>query len=118
MPLFRAYADPSVLTDDVIRLYLAPLLSSPQRIAAFQNYWLAFDNTQTIAIHAALKTLQVPTLIVWGLDDFFFDRKWAHWLNRAIPGARWVVGSRTRGCSLPRIALTYCPSTCSSSGTN
>jgi pimeloyl-ACP methyl ester carboxylesterase len=91
VPLFRAYADPSVLTDEIIRLYLNPLLSSPQRIEAFQNYWLAFDNAQTVSIHAALKTLQVPTLIVWGLDDYFFDRKWAHWLKNTIPGARRVV---------------------------
>ena len=91
VPLFRAYADPSVLTDEIIRLYLQAPLSSPQRIEAFQNYWLAFDNTQTVAVHAALKTLGVPTLIVWGLDDFFFDRKWAHWLKNTIPGARRVV---------------------------
>jgi pimeloyl-ACP methyl ester carboxylesterase len=91
VPLLRAYADPSVLTADVIRLYLQPMLSSPQRVEAFQNYWLAFDNAQTVAIHAALKTLRVPTLIVWGLDDFFFDRKWAHWLKDTIPGARRVV---------------------------
>lgn len=91
VPLFRAYADPSVLTDEIIRLYLHPLLSSPQRIEAFQNYWLSFDNTQTVAIHAALKTLLVPALIVWGLDDFFFDRKWAYWLKNTIPGARRVV---------------------------
>jgi pimeloyl-ACP methyl ester carboxylesterase len=91
VPLFRAYADPSVLTDEIIRLYIHPLLSSPQRIEAFRNYWLTFDNTQTVAIHASLKTLQVPTLIVWGLDDFFFDRKWAHWLKNTIPGARRVV---------------------------
>jgi pimeloyl-ACP methyl ester carboxylesterase len=91
VPLFRAYADPSVLTPDVIRLYLAPLLSSPQRIAAFQRYWLAFDNRQTTAIHSQLKELQVPTLIVWALDDFFFDVKWAYWLKDTIPGARRVV---------------------------
>lgn len=89
--LFRAYADPSVLTDDVIRLYLQPLLSSPQRIEAFQNYWLSFDCRHTVAIHSALQMLQVPTLIVWGLDDFFFDRKWAYWLKDTIPGARRVV---------------------------
>jgi pimeloyl-ACP methyl ester carboxylesterase len=91
VPLLRAYADPNVLTADVIRLYLQPMLSSPQRVEAFQNYWLAFDNAQTVAIHAALKTLRVPTLIVWGLDDFFFDRKWAYWLKDTIPGARRVV---------------------------
>jgi pimeloyl-ACP methyl ester carboxylesterase len=33
----------------------------------------------------------VPTLIVWALDDFFFDVKWAYWLKDTIPGARRVV---------------------------
>ena len=91
VPLFRSYADPTVLTDDLIRLYLQPLLSSPQRIDAFQRYWLGFDNAQTLAIHGALKTLQVPTLIVWGLKDIFFDKKWAYWLKDTIPGAKDVI---------------------------
>jgi pimeloyl-ACP methyl ester carboxylesterase len=90
-PLFRSYADPSVLTDENIRLYLKPLLSSPQRIDAFQRYWLGFDNKHTVAIHSALKKLDVPTLIVWGLKDIFFDKKWAYWLKDTIPGARPVV---------------------------
>jgi pimeloyl-ACP methyl ester carboxylesterase len=75
----------------VIRLDLAPLLSSPQRIDAFQRYWLGFDSAQTVAVHAALRTLQAPTLIVWGLEDFFFDLKWAYWLKDTIPGAKRVV---------------------------
>jgi pimeloyl-ACP methyl ester carboxylesterase len=91
VPLFRSYADPSVLTDEVIRLYLQPLLSSQPRIEAFQRYWLGFDNTHTVAIHSALKALQVPTLIVWGLKDIFFDKKWAYWLKDTIPGARRVI---------------------------
>jgi pimeloyl-ACP methyl ester carboxylesterase len=91
VPLFRSYTDTSVLTDEVIRLYLQPLLSSQQRIEAFQRYWLGFDNTHTVAIHSALKALQVPTLIVWGLKDIFFDKKWAYWLKDTIPGARRVV---------------------------
>jgi len=91
VPLLRSYSDPSVLTDDVIRLYLEPLLSSPQRIDAFGRYWLGFDNKHTLAIHDALKRLDVPTLIVWGLQDFFFDKKWAYWLRDTIPGAGEVV---------------------------
>ena len=91
VPLFRCYTDPSVLTDEVIRLYLAPLLSSPERIDAFGRYFLGFDSTHTTAIEPALKTLHAPTLIVWALDDFFFDRKWAYWLKDTIPGARRVV---------------------------
>lgn len=91
VPLFRSYAAPSLLTDEVIRLYLQPPFSSPQRIAAFARYWLGFDNTHTVAIHDALKRLAVPTLIVWGLQDIFFDKKWACWLRDTIPGARKVV---------------------------
>jgi pimeloyl-ACP methyl ester carboxylesterase len=44
-----------------------------------------------LAIHGALKTLQVPTLIVWALKDFFFEVKWAYWLKDTIPGAKRVV---------------------------
>jgi pimeloyl-ACP methyl ester carboxylesterase len=91
VPLFRSYADPSILTDDLIRLYLQPLLSSPERIDAFARYWLGFDNRHTVAIHDRLKKLEVPTLIVWGLKDIFFDVKWARWLKDTIPGARRVV---------------------------
>lgn len=91
VPLFRCYADPGILTDELIRLYLEPPLSSPQRVDAFQRYWLGFDNTHTVSLHAALKRLQVPTLIVWGLDDVFFDVKWAYWLKDTIPGATRVI---------------------------
>jgi pimeloyl-ACP methyl ester carboxylesterase len=91
VPMFRSFSDPGVLTDAIIRLYLAPLLSSPQRIAAFERYWLAFDNAQTIAIHESLTRLKAPTLIVWGLADIFFDVKWAYWLKDTIPGATRVI---------------------------
>ena len=91
VPLFRSYADPTVLSNEVIRLYLEPLLASKQRIQAFERYWLGFDNRQTVSIHAALQALAVPTLIVWGLQDIFFDRKWAYWLKDTIPGAKRVI---------------------------
>jgi pimeloyl-ACP methyl ester carboxylesterase len=91
VPLFRSYADPGILTDEIIRLYLQPLLSSQQRIEAFQRYWLGFDNAQTVAIEPALRRLNVPTLIVWGLADIFFDKKWAYWLEETIPGAERVI---------------------------
>ena len=90
-PMFRGYTDPGVLTDEIIRLYLQPLLSSQQRIEAFQRYWMGFDNVHTVAVHDALRTLEVPTLIVWGLKDIFFDKKWAYWLKDTIPGAKRVV---------------------------
>jgi pimeloyl-ACP methyl ester carboxylesterase len=91
VPMFRSFSDPSVLTDEIIWVYLQPLLSSPRRIAAFERYWLAFDNAQTVAIYESLKRLKAPTLIVWGLADIFFDVKWAYWLKDTIPGATRLI---------------------------
>lgn len=82
----RAYAEPRVLTDDVYRAYVDPLRATAQSRDNFHRYWLAFDNAQTVAIEAKLRTLKVPTMVVWALDDGFFDVKWAHWLGRTIPG--------------------------------
>jgi pimeloyl-ACP methyl ester carboxylesterase len=27
-------------------------------------------------------------LIAWGTDDIYFDLKWSHWLEEAIPGTK------------------------------
>ena len=33
----------------------------------------------------------IAQIYVWGLQDFFFDKKWAYWLRDTIPGAQQVV---------------------------
>jgi pimeloyl-ACP methyl ester carboxylesterase len=87
----RGYADPGVLTDEVTRIYLEPVLASEERKSNFHRYWMGFDCAQTVAIEAGLRALHVPTLIVWGLDDIFFELKWAYWLKNTIPGAVGVI---------------------------
>lgn len=87
----RAWADPSVLTDEVLRVYLQPLLATQERRANFHRYWIAFDSAQTVAIEPQLRALRVPTLIVWALNDIFFDVKWARWLVKTIPGVVRLV---------------------------
>jgi pimeloyl-ACP methyl ester carboxylesterase len=85
------YADPSALTDEAVAVYLAPLVATPERIENVRRYWLSFDCAQTVAIEPALRELRVPTLVVWGLADGFFDVRWAHWLRATIPGVVRVV---------------------------
>ena len=87
----RAFADPSVLTDEIVRVYLEPLLASAERRRSFHRYWLGFDPIHTVRIEPRLRALRVPTLIVWALDDIFFELKWAHWLRDAIPGVVRLV---------------------------
>jgi pimeloyl-ACP methyl ester carboxylesterase len=83
-----AYEHPENLSDDTIEKYLYPLVRTEQRTHDFQRFLAAFDHKHTVAIEAQLKTLNVPTLIVWGTDDIYFDVKWSHWLADNIPGTR------------------------------
>jgi pimeloyl-ACP methyl ester carboxylesterase len=87
----RAYADPRVLTDEVYRLYIDPLRATPDTRNNFHRYWIAFDHAQTVAVESKLRQLQVPTLVVWALEDIYFDVKWAYWLKATIPGVVRVV---------------------------
>jgi pimeloyl-ACP methyl ester carboxylesterase len=83
-----AYEHPERLTDDSIDAYLEPLVKTEQRTRDLQRFLAAFDNQHTLAVEPRLKTLQAPTLIVWGTDDVYFDVKWSQWLADTIPGTR------------------------------
>jgi pimeloyl-ACP methyl ester carboxylesterase len=83
-----AYEHPERLSDDSIETYLRPLVRTEQRTIDLQRFLAAFDNRHTLAVEAGLKTLQAPTLIVWGTDDVYFELKWSHWLADNIPGTR------------------------------
>ena len=80
------FADPSLLTEEAVRVYLEPVLSSGERVRQLNEYFLNFDNSQTVAVEDGLRNLDVPTLIVWALDDVFFDIASARWLAATIPG--------------------------------
>ena len=67
---------------------MRPLVRTGQRTRDLQRFLAAFDNAHTGAVEARLKTLTVPTLIVWGTDDVYFDVEWSKWLAETIPGTR------------------------------
>jgi pimeloyl-ACP methyl ester carboxylesterase len=83
-----AYEHPEHVTDESIETYLRPLVRTERRTRDLQRFLAAFDNAHTRAIEARLKTLTVPTLIVWGTDDVYFDVEWSKWLAETIPGTR------------------------------
>lgn len=83
-----AYEHPERVSDDSIDTYLRPLVRTEQRTRDLQRFLAAFDNRHTLAIEGRLKALNVPTLIVWGTDDVYFDVKWSRWLADTIPGTR------------------------------
>jgi pimeloyl-ACP methyl ester carboxylesterase len=83
-----AYEHPEQLSDDSIETYLRPFVKNPQRTHDLERFLAAFDNKHTLAIEPQLKTLNAPTLVVWGTDDVYFPVKWSHWLAQNIPGTR------------------------------
>jgi pimeloyl-ACP methyl ester carboxylesterase len=83
-----AYERPAAVTDDTIETYLRPHVRSPQRTHDLERFVNAFDCRHTVEIEKSLRRVQAPTLIAWGTDDIFFDVKWAHWLEKAIPGTK------------------------------
>jgi pimeloyl-ACP methyl ester carboxylesterase len=82
------YENAENVSDETFAAYLRPLASSPTRVRDLERFFAAWDNTQTVALEDKLRTLNVPTLIVWATDDVFFDTKWSHWLARTIPGTK------------------------------
>ena len=83
--------DINTLPLDVVRCYLEPLVGTKARAKRYQSCVAALNNRDLAAIEPALRRLEVPTLMVWGTGDVFFDLRYAHWLHDTIPGATGVV---------------------------
>jgi pimeloyl-ACP methyl ester carboxylesterase len=76
---------------DVIRSYLEPCFGTIERARQFERLLVSLDVADLQAVMPQLGELTVPTLVVWGTGDAFFDVSWAYWLRDTIPGATRVV---------------------------
>ena len=76
---------------DVIRSYLQPCFGTIERARQFERLLVALDVGDLHAVMPQLSELTVPTLVVWGTGDAFFDVSWAYWLRDTIPGTTRVV---------------------------
>jgi len=75
----------------VIRSYLEPCIGTMERARQFERLLAALDAGDLTAVTPLLSELTVPTLVVWGTGDTFFDVSWAYWLRDTIPGTTRVV---------------------------
>ena len=79
---------PEELTGERVQMYLGPLFASEEATRKLERFLASEeDNSPNVRIEPKLRQLQAPTLIMWGTDDVFFDKKWAYWLKDTIPGA-------------------------------
>jgi pimeloyl-ACP methyl ester carboxylesterase len=88
--LGAGYEHPERVSDETIEGYLAPF-GSPEMQKEVERFTAALEPSDLQAAEPRLRALTVPTLIVWGTADPFFDLSWAYWLRDTIPGTREVV---------------------------
>ncbi len=81
-----SFEDPHTIPDATIESFFGPFARSNKRAEAVQDYVTGMENSVTVAIRDDLARLFVPTLIVWGADDAYFDVSWSRWLAETIPG--------------------------------
>lgn len=89
--LRSGYRRPTRIPDDVVVDYLAPILGNRDAVLFMERLVLSMAPQELGRVRPQLEACQVPTLLVWGTADVFFDLEWAHWLHRLIPGAAGVV---------------------------
>ena len=98
------YEDPEQPDLDTVRAFLEPVLGTIEHVRQFERMLSSLEADDLLAAEPALKKLDVPTLVVWGTGDVFFDVSWAYWLRDTIPGVTEVVEIEGAGCSSPTSA--------------
>jgi pimeloyl-ACP methyl ester carboxylesterase len=90
-PLAGGYEHPENIPDDALACYFEPVGGTIEKARTFERVLASLDPADLADVNGALRTLTVPTLIVWGTGDPMFGVKWAQQLRETIPGARDVV---------------------------
>ncbi|HKA03342.1 MAG TPA: alpha/beta hydrolase [Acidimicrobiales bacterium] len=85
------YEDPDQPSLELVDAFLRPVIGTPERALQFEHMLAIMGPDDLLAAEPALEALTVPTLIVWGTGDTFFELKWAYWLRDTIAGATEVV---------------------------
>jgi pimeloyl-ACP methyl ester carboxylesterase len=87
----HGFERPDLVSDETFRTWLEPVYGTPEAVRNLERFITASDCRHTVAVEPLLRRLEAPTLIVWGLDDAYFDVAWAHWLRDTIPGAKRLI---------------------------
>jgi pimeloyl-ACP methyl ester carboxylesterase len=89
--LGAGYERPEAISNEAILAYLGDPGRGHDLPREFERFLVSLRAADLIAAEPALKKLDVPTLVVWGTGDQFFELSWAYWLRDTIPGVTEVV---------------------------
>lgn len=85
------YQHPEQISAETLRAYMDPISRTPDRAREFERFLVALRAEDLLAIEPELGKLDVPTLVVWGTGDDFFEVNWAYWLRDTIPGVTEIA---------------------------
>ena len=85
-----AYTHPAFLTDELLDVYLTPLLQSPLRKQQFNQMMIALESNFLLPLEPELKKFSSPVLILWGTGDTVFKAATPDYLNRLFPNSRGI----------------------------
>jgi pimeloyl-ACP methyl ester carboxylesterase len=89
--LGAGYERPEKLDDEVLRAYVDPISGTLERAREFERFLVSLRAADLLEAEPSLRKVDVPTLVVWGTGDEFFEPAWAYWLRDTIPGVTEVV---------------------------
>ena len=90
-PLGAGFEHPESVSEEVWRSFVTVLGDTTERAKDFERMIAAIVSSEMDGVNEALRTLDVPALVVWGTGDPTFGVKWAYQLRDALPGAREVI---------------------------
>ena len=88
--LRASYYDRNKITEDQVKAYAEPMASKEGRHALLQTARQCIP-ANSDEIIAKLKTIAVPTLVLWGREDVVIPLKVGELLNQALPDSKLVV---------------------------
>ena len=99
-----ATSTPTSSTSTSCAAFLEPVIGTPERRARSSGCWRGSNPTTCSRSSRCSRELTVPTLVVWGTGDEFFELRWAYWLRDTIPGVDRGRRDRRGQAVLPRRA--------------
>ena len=78
------FADPNGVSDEEIYLYFAPLIESSERVALTNRYATSLLPNPLAGLEERLRTVAVPTAILWGTGDKFFKPSNVDYLRNVL----------------------------------
>ena len=91
MMLSSTLEDVNGVPEEITAAWAQPVFATRQSARQFQRWIGGMNDRELVAIEPELKSLQAPTLMIWGTRDPFFKMRWAEWLRDTIAGATGIV---------------------------